>query len=105
MKERRRQPKKQTRDREVGGRLGARPKEVCVQSRDTMQDSTQGLRAVTAMRRCVCRGVCVQRSDTTRDSAQGLRAVTDTSPFHSATGKSQEFQEGTGQMAKDQAFN
>ena len=78
MKERRRQPKKQTRDREVGGRLGARPKEVCVQSRDTMQDSTQGLRAVTAMRRCVCRGVCVQRSDTTRDSAQGLRAATDT---------------------------
>ena len=104
---RRRQPKKQTRDREVGGRLGARPKEVCVQSSDTMQDSTQGLRAVTATRRCVCRGVCVQRSvcaeerhnarqrsgpegsdgheevcaqrsDTTRDSTQGLRAVTDT---------------------------
>ena len=59
---RRRQPKKQTRDREVGGRLGARPKEVCVQSSDTMQDSTQGLRAVPATRRCVCRGVCVQRS-------------------------------------------
>lgn len=49
-------------------------------------------------------GVCAEERHT-RDSAQGLRAVTDTSPFHSATGTSQEFQEGMGQMAKDQAFN
>ena len=48
----------------------------------------------------MCRGVTA-----TRDSTQGLRAMADTSPFRSATAKSQKFQEGTGQIAKDQAFN